>query len=106
MSMVLETSFRVRGRECSLALDIATPVRCLNDENYAEWIVTADDGRVLEVTVWKLPDGSFSNDGIMEIFGNWSDYRNGLLQDKKSIKIKNQTNVYFSSKMSYNNSNI
>ena len=91
--MILTAIFKIRGREYSIALDTTTPVRCLDDENYAEWIITADDGRVLEVTVWKLPDGRFSNDGIVEIFGNWSDYRNGLLQDKKSIKIKNNENA-------------
>ena len=92
MSM-FTTTFKIRGREYSLALDTAAPDRCLDDENYAEWIVTNDDGRVLEITVWKLPDGRFSNDGIVEIFGNWSDYRNGLLQDKKTIKIKNNENT-------------
>ena len=87
-SMALQTKFRIKGKEYHLALDTTRPDRNYSDENFSEWFVTAEDGRVLEVTVWKDKDGSYSNDGEVEAFKNRNDFEDGLLLDIKHIKLK------------------
>lgn len=86
--MALQTKFRIKGQEHSLLLDTEKPYRNYDDENFAEWFVTAEDGRVLEITVWKNTDGNFSNEGIVEAYKNRGDFEDGRLLDKKSIKVK------------------
>lgn len=86
--MKLQTKFRIKGREHSLLLDTENPDRNYDDENYAEWFVTAEDGRVLEITVWKNEDGSFTCDGTVEAYKNKGDFEDGRLLDKKSIRLK------------------
>ena len=88
-SMMLQAKFRIKGQDYSLSIDTAKPDRNYDDENYAEWFVTAEDGRILEITVWKNTDGCFSNDGIVEAYRNNGDFEDGKLFDKKSIKLWN-----------------
>ena len=86
--MALTTTIKVKGREYSLSLH-EKDARCnSDDENFAEWVVFTDDKRVLEVTVWKDGLGRFTSDGIVEVYKNKTDYNNGLLLDKKKIKVK------------------
>ena len=86
--MILKTEFKSKGREYSLLLDTDNPDRNYEDENYAEWFVTADDGRILEVTVWKDAQGRFTHDGTAEVYKNKGDFEDYMLLDKKEIKIK------------------
>ncbi len=85
--MTLHTKFRIKGQGYSLLLDTTRPDRNYDDENYAEWFVTAEDGRILEITVWQNPDGSFSGDGTVEAYMNRNDFNNGMLLDKKNIRL-------------------
>ena len=87
-SMALQTKFRIKGQEYSLSLDTTKPDRNYDDENYAEWFISAEDGRLLEITVWKNLDGSFSHDGTVEAYKNEGDFQNGMLLDMKKIKIR------------------
>lgn len=88
--MILTTTFKVKGREYSLSLDTDKADRDYEDENYAEWFVTAEDKRILEVTVWKDTHGDFTSDGIVEVFKNRREFEDNLLLDKKSIKVKQE----------------
>lgn len=85
--MVIQTEFRIKGQAYSLLLDTENPDHNYDDENYAEWFVTAEDGRIMEITVWKNMDGSFTHDGIVEAYRNKHDFEDGLLLDKKIIKL-------------------
>lgn len=87
---ILTTTFKVKGREYSLSLDTDKADRDYEDENYAEWFVTAEDKRILEVTVWKDTHGDFTSDGIVEVFKNRREFEDNLLLDKKSIKVKQE----------------
>ena len=86
--MALQTKFKIKGQEHSLLLDTEKPYRNYDDENFAEWFVTAENRRVLEITVWKNTDGRFTCDGTVEAYKNRSDFNRGMLLDKKSIKVK------------------
>ena len=86
----LTARFRSKGREYSLSLDAACPDRNYDDENYAEWFVKAEDGRILEVTVWKDGLGWFTQDGTAEVYADKGAFEDGLLLDKKHIKLKEQ----------------
>lgn len=88
--MILTTVFKSKGREYSLSLDTEKPDRNYEDENYAEWFVTGNDKRILEVTVWKDVAGRFTTDGVVEVYKNKSDFEDGQLLDKKSIRLKKQ----------------
>ena len=85
--MILTATFKSKGRAYSLSLDTEKPDRNYEDENYAEWFVTANDGRVLDVTVWKDEQGRFTNDGIVEVYKNYGAFEDGTFLDKKSIKV-------------------
>ena len=86
--MTLQTIFRIKGHGYTMLLDTTKTDRNYEDENYAEWFVSAEDGRIFEITVWKNPDGSFSHDGIVEAYKDRSDFNDGMLLDKKSIRLK------------------
>lgn len=88
--MILTTVFKSKGREYSLSLDTEKPDRNYEDENYAEWFITTEDERILEVTVWKDAQGTFTSDGTVEVYKNKSDFEDGRLLDKKSIRLKEQ----------------
>lgn len=85
--MILATTFKSKGREYSLSLDTDKPDRNYDDENYAEWFIKSDDGRILEVTVWKDELGRFTNDGTVEVYENEGEFEDNLLLDKKGIKL-------------------
>lgn len=85
--MILATTFKSKRREYSLSLDTDKADRNYDDENYAEWFIKADDGRILEVTVWKDELGRFTNDGTVEVYENEGEFEDNLLLDKKGIKL-------------------
>lgn len=85
--MILTTTFKSKGREYSLSLDTDKADRNYDDENYAEWFITASDGRILEITVWKDAQGRFTHDGTAEVYKNKGDFEDNMLLDKKEIKI-------------------
>ena len=85
--MILATTFKSKGREYSLSLDTDNADRNYDDENYAEWFIKSDDGRILEVTVWKDELGRFTNDGTVEVYENEGEFEDNLLLDKKYIKL-------------------
>lgn len=85
--MILATIFKSKGREYSLSLDTDKADRNYDDENYAEWFIKSDDGRILEVTVWKDGFGRFTNDGMVEVYENEGEFEDNLLLDKKYIKL-------------------
>ena len=88
--MILTTAFKSKGREYTLSLDTDKADRNYEDENYAEWFITTEDERILEVTVWKDEQDRFTNDGMVEVYKNKSDFEDGMLLDKKSIRLKKQ----------------
>ena len=86
--MILTATFKSKGREYSLSLDTKKPGRNYEDENYAEWFVTAKDKRILEVTVWKDDSGNFTDDATVEVYANKGVFEDGLLLDRKHIKVR------------------
>ena len=85
--MKLTANFKSKGGVYSLSLNTDKPDRNYDDENYAEWFVTADDGRILDVTVWKDGSGRLTNDGTVEVYADNGDFEDGLLLDEKPIKL-------------------
>lgn len=85
--MILTTNFKSKGKKYSLFLDTGKPDRNYDDESYAEWFITAEDGRILDVTVWKDWQGRFTNDGTVEVYENEGAFEDGMLLDKKAIKL-------------------
>lgn len=86
--MILTTAFKSKGREYTLSLDTDKADRNYNDENFAEWFITADDKRILEITVWKDEQGRFTTDGTAEVYKNQGDFEDNMLLDKKEIRIR------------------
>lgn len=86
--MILTATLKSKGRVYSLSLDTDKPDRDYDDENYAEWFVTAEDGRVIDVTVWKDNNGALTKDATVEIYKNRNEFCSNLLLDKKQIKLK------------------
>ncbi len=86
--MILTATFKSKGKKYSLSLDTDRPDRNYEDENYAEWFVTADDGRILEVTVWKDANGLFTSDGTVEVYSSNSAFEDGFLLDKKYVRLR------------------
>ena len=86
--MILTTAFKSNGRGYSLSLDTDKADRNYNDENFAEWFITADDKRILEITVWKDEQGRFTTDGTAEVYKNQGDFEDNMLLDKKEIRIR------------------
>ena len=88
--MILTATIKVKGREYSLSLDTDKADHNYEDENYAEWFIHPKDGRILEVTVWKDNKGRFTHDGIVEVYENQGDFEDGMLLDKKNIRLTEQ----------------
>lgn len=88
--MKLTATFKSKGIEHTIFLNTEFPDRNYDDENYAEWFITAEDKRVLEVTVWKDARGAFTTDGTVEVYKDIAHFEDGDLLDKKSIKLSNQ----------------
>ena len=86
--MILTTAFKSNGRGYSLSLDTDKADRNYNDENFAEWFITADDKRILEITVWKDEQGRFTTNGTAEVYKNQGDFEDNMLLDKKEIRIR------------------
>lgn len=86
--MILTTAFKSKGTEYTLSLDTEKADRNYDDENYAEWFVPTDDGRVLDVFVWQDGCGRFTTDGIVEVYKDMGDFEDGMLLDKKGIRIR------------------
>jgi len=84
--MILTATFKSKGREYFLSLDTDKPDRNYDDENYAEWFITAENKHILEVTVWKDSHGRFTKDGTVEIYANMGEFEDDKLLDKKSIR--------------------
>ena len=78
---------RVKGKAYSLPIDAAQPHRDKEDENYAEWVVTAADGRVFEVTVWKDGNGVLTDDASVEVYDNEDDRADRMLLDKRTARM-------------------
>ena len=89
--MILKATFKSKGRVYSLSLDTDKADRNYDDENYAEWFITADDKRILEITVWKDALGRFTHDGTVEVYKNQGDFEDNMLLDKKYIKLHDDT---------------
>lgn len=88
--MILTTTFKSKGRGHSLSLDTEKADRNEADENYAEWLVKTENWRVILITVWKDALGRFTDDGTAEVYRDMGDYRDGMLLDKKNIKLKQE----------------
>ena len=85
--MILQTTFRSKGGTYPLTLDAEKADRNYDDENYREWFVTADDGRILDITVWEDESGCVTKDGMAEVYASQGDFEEGLLLNKKSISL-------------------
>ena len=82
---MLNTTFRIGGRDYSLSLDPRLADRSYPDENYAEWLVR-DGRRVIEVTAWKDDKGKFT-DGLAELYEDM-----GCFEDDEA---REQVNIFF-----------
>lgn len=86
--MILTATFKSKGREYSLSLDTEKPDRNYDDENYAEWFITAQDNRILDVTVWKDCKNQFTKDATVEVYKNAGDFEDDLVLDKKNLRLR------------------